>query len=281
MEHIEDVLLYDQNVPGEEARLDGVAMGNERLHNAMAAANVTIEAAAVAAQVDVKTVQRWMHGRLPHPRNRWALCSLLKEDESYLWPESQSINEEGRSTDEIVAAYAHRIQLPLTTWRQLIRRATRTVDVLGYAILFLVEQNPDLVSRLQNRAATGSQVRIALGDPKSLQVRERDMEEHLDGGLPARINTALHYLQALSDCHNVSLHLYNAPLYSSIFRFDDQMLVTPHLYGGPGYASPILHLRRLSGEGIFSTFVTHFERVWAISTPYAGANTSLSAVVQH
>src|SRR4029434_10706164 len=83
---------------------------------------------------------------------------------------------------------------------------------------------------------------------------ERDAEERLDGGLVARVRTALHYFQeGLADCDGIELGLYASPLYNSLFRFDDEMFVTPHLYGTIGYRAPLLHLRRLGSGGLFAT----------------------------
>ena len=47
-------------------------MGNERLRTAMAKARVDIEAVTNKTGVDPKTVQRWLDGRVPHARHRWA-----------------------------------------------------------------------------------------------------------------------------------------------------------------------------------------------------------------
>src|SRR5207248_1221267 len=134
---------------------------------------------------------------------------------------------------------------PLSTWRHLLQHATRRVDVLGYAVLFLIEQNPDLLTQLRRKAANGCQVRIALVDPESLHARERDAEEGMDGGIQARIRTSFRYLRPIMDDPAIEVRVYNAPLYNSIFRFDDQMLVTPHLNATPGHSAPLLHLRRL------------------------------------
>lgn len=41
-------------------------MGNERLRAAMAAARIDIGKIATTAEVDPKTVQRWLSGRVPH-----------------------------------------------------------------------------------------------------------------------------------------------------------------------------------------------------------------------
>ena len=61
-------------------------MGNERLRRAMAAAHVGVEEVSQATQVDPKTVQRWLKGRVPHARHRWTVAELVHEDERYLWP---------------------------------------------------------------------------------------------------------------------------------------------------------------------------------------------------
>jgi hypothetical protein len=63
-------------------------MGNKRLRTAMTTARVDVDAVAVTAGVDPKTVQRWLAGRTPHTRHRWAVASMVGEDEHYLWPVS-------------------------------------------------------------------------------------------------------------------------------------------------------------------------------------------------
>ena len=52
------------------------------------------------------------------------------------------------------------------------------------------------------------------------------------------------------------MHLYNA-----LYRFDDQMLVTPYLYKLHGYQHPLLHLKRLGPAGIFETYAKQFEAI--------------------
>jgi hypothetical protein len=40
------------------------------------------------------------------------------------------------------------------------------------------------------------------------------------------------------------------------------MIVTPHLFRAHGYQHPALHLRRLSGFGLFESFAEQFQQVW-------------------
>ncbi|MGH8897716.1 MAG: helix-turn-helix domain-containing protein [Egibacteraceae bacterium] len=65
-------------------------MANERLRAAMAATHVSVDELARAAEVDPKTVQRWLAGRIPHARHRWAVATRLAEDESYLYDKASA-----------------------------------------------------------------------------------------------------------------------------------------------------------------------------------------------
>ncbi|MFJ8189935.1 hypothetical protein ACIQ8D_09195 [Streptomyces sp. NPDC096094] len=48
----------------------------------------------------------------------------------------------------------------------------------------------------------------------------------------------------------------------SVFRFDDDALVAPHLAKLVGHDSPLLHLRRQGSGGMFDRFAEHSEEVW-------------------
>jgi hypothetical protein len=50
------------------------------------------------------------------------------------------------------------------------------------------------------------------------------------------------------------------------------MFVTPHLFASPGASVPLLHLRRLSPDGVFARFAGHFDAMWATTTPVSKAN---------
>ncbi len=241
---------------------------NEPLRKAMADARITIETLGRAVSVHPKTVQRWLAGRVPHPRHRWAVADLVGIREEVLWPNAKTSSTSSMTgTSEILAAYAHRADVPSHVWHDLFDQAKTQIDLLGYAMLFLPEANPRLVDQLKDKAAAGCAIRIALADPKSQAVADRDQEEGLGGAIPARIRTTLHHVANLKDQEGISLHFHATRMYNSLFRFDEEMLVTPHLHAQPGYASPVLYLRRIGSHGIFDNFAQHFERVWITSTP--------------
>ncbi len=57
-------------------------------------------------------------------------------------------------------------------------------------------------------------------------------------------------------------------LYNSIYRFDDEMIVNPHVYGKMASHAPALHLRRLSAGTLFTTYQDSFNAVWAAAAPH-------------
>jgi hypothetical protein len=70
----------------------------------------------------------------------------------------------------------------------------------------------------------------------------------------------------------VQIRLHDTPLYNSIYRFDDEMLINVHVYGILAAYTPTMHIRRIDGA-YFNTYVESFERVWASARDLEGART--------
>jgi len=248
--------------------LGGVRMANVRLRAALDKAGVTSEQVARHAEVDPKTVQKWLAGRTPHPRHRWAVADMVDEDEQFLWPDARRPAATGASgSAEIVSAFAHRAEVDLARWQRLLTQAERHIDLLGYTLYFLPQQIPEFVDVLTEKSRKGCQVRMVLADPDCEQVQLRDEEEEEPINLVVRIRSSLRAFAPLLDSSNAEIRYQAAPLYNSVFRFDDEMFVTPHLYATPGHSAPLLHLRRLGPAGMFSRFAAHFEGIWGNTTP--------------
>ncbi len=236
---------------------------NERLRDAMLAARVDIEAITHATNVDPKTVQRWIRGRVPHTRHRWKIADLLDVSEQELWPD-----EHDETLSEVVATYGRRSDAPASAWRQLFIQADEQIDMLAFAMLFIPEQDAHLVDLLKEKADSGCRIRIALADPMCEVVRLRDEEEGLGNTLPGRIRTTLYHFRSLRNYPGIEIKYHSTILYNSLFRGDNELFVTPHLYGLHGSQAPLLHLRLSQGkEGIFANFARHFESVWATTVP--------------
>lgn len=239
-------------------------MANERLREALYRKGVNIPDLAEATGVDPKTVERWItKSRLPYPRHRRVIASLVQETESYLWPDAVGAERRAEIADsEIVRLYAHRNNLPLDLWDRLLSQPVDRVDMLSLAALFLVER-PSFVAELTKKAQAGVRIRLLFGDPSARDVSRRSEEEGLDrGAVPARVRNALALVRPLAAVPGIEIRTHRTTLYNSIFRFDDEMVVNTHVYGVPGARAPALHLRRLSTGDLFATYSASFETLW-------------------
>ncbi len=233
----------------------------------MASAQVDLEAVAQAANVDLRTAERWVSGRVPHQRYRWAVASLVKQDEAYLWPDAVGHSSpRSPGTFELVRLYPHRSDVPADVWWNLFSTTENEIDLLAYAALFLPEQHVSLVELLQEKSAGGCRIRILLGDPSSSKIVERGEEERFGEGIVSRSRVALLHYEPLVTCPGVQIRVHGTTLYNSIYRFDKTMFVNAHVYGCNAYSAPVLHLRRLVKGGLFDTYLESFESVWALST---------------
>ena len=71
----------------------------------------------------------------------------------------------------------------------------------------------------------------------------------------------------LRDIDGIEFRLHRTVLYNSIYRADDQLLVNTHIYGVPAAHAPVLHLRRVAGGDMVTTYMHSFERVWDDAAP--------------
>jgi phosphatidylserine/phosphatidylglycerophosphate/cardiolipin synthase-like enzyme len=230
------------------------------LARAIRGAGLDVVDVAARLDVDPKTVQRWLAGRLPYPRHRAALVELTGWTDRDLWP---SASPPPRSEpDEVLITYPHRSAVPSDAWRHLFGSATREIGVLAYSGLFLAE-DAEIQKLLRDKARTGVRVRIVLGDPAGEQVAQRGADEDIDSAIVAKIRNALVLYRALTEETRAEVRLHDTVLYNSIYRADDDLLVNPHVYGSPAAHAPVIHLRRTEQDGMAATYLDSFERVWA------------------
>ncbi|MGN9774841.1 XRE family transcriptional regulator [Micromonospora sp. H33] len=244
-------------------------MSNHRLRDAILRNGLTPASVAERLDVDPKTVERWItQDRIPYPRHRHAIAAMVREGEEYLWPDAVSPEKAARiGQSELIQLYSRRIAVPHDLWHRLINRAERNIDVLAYAGLFLVEQEPKLIDTLKEKAAAGVKIRILLGDPDSDVVKRRSIEEGAPDVMAAKIRNVMQYYDRLQGVKGVEVRHHETTLYNSVYRFDDEMLVNAHILGFPAPHAPVMHLRKLAGGDLFGTYADSFDRVMSASNP--------------
>jgi len=242
-------------------------MPNDRLRTALLERGMSPADLAEALKVDPKSVERWISGRTPYRRHRYAVAAHLEVDEAYLWPDALSRGQVADASEsEIVNVYPHRWAVPSEIWHNFFDAAGSEIGVLVYSGLFLSE-DAGVRKVFREKADNGIRVRILLGDPSSGSVAQRGVDEGVDDAMAAKIRNALVMYQPLRDLDGIEFRLHDTVLYNSIYRADDQVLANTHIYGFAAAQAPVLHLRRVAGGSMVSTYLDSFERVWDGATP--------------
>jgi hypothetical protein len=243
-------------------------MANERLRSQILDAGMSIDDVATHVEVDPKTVERWItRERVPHRRHRWATAKLLSSDEAYLWPAVEDDRTTTASRAEFVQIYPHRGAVPGRLWTTLLDQACEAIDVLVYAGLFLFDTHADLAEAIQDKGTSGCKVRLLVGDPDSRAVADRGDEEGIGQELAARVRMTRRVVTALRNTPGVEVRQHGAVLYSSLYRFDSELLGNMHVFGGQAPQNPVIHLRRVPGGRMFDHFMRGFDQVWNTAVP--------------
>ncbi|NUP43049.1 MAG: XRE family transcriptional regulator [Streptomyces sp.] len=243
-------------------------MSNERLRSALLARSMTVQSLADAIDVNPKTVERWItQGKVPYRRHQYATAAALQVDVTMLWDDSRTQDSAAdMSKAEIVTVYPHRHTVPTTLWREMCERATKRIDILVYAGIYLAE-DPHFFSTLKEKSESGVRIRVLMGDPECDAVIRRGIDEghRIMGG---KIRNALVNYQPLFTSHpEIEFRLHDTVLYNSIYLADDEMLANTHVYGIGAYMAPVFHLRRLPGGGLFDTFANSVQQTWEGARP--------------
>ncbi|GGI76768.1 hypothetical protein GCM10011581_12350 [Saccharopolyspora subtropica] len=98
---------------------------------------------------------------------------------------------------------------------------------------------------------------------------QRSLDEGIGRNtISAKIDHALAHFRPLANVPGVEVRTHGTVLYNSIYRFDDEMIVNPHVYGKIASHAPAMHLRRLSAGALFTTYAESFDAVWESARPH-------------
>lgn len=230
----------------------------------MANARLTEKELAEACQVDIKTVARWVadEDRTPHPRHRWAASDALGVDEGMLWPDTIRRNVKTGPDREVLAVYPYRSACPKSVWRRLIGGANKELTFAGYTSYFLWLEIPNLRTVLRRKAGHGCRVRFLVGDPGSDVTRRREELESVPLTVGTRIKITVDELSKIVNVPGIEARYGDDHIAMSVFVFDDEMLVTPHLAYLVGHDSPMLHIQRQQEDGLYDRFAYHVAELW-------------------
>jgi len=242
---------------------------NTVLRDARAQADMTVGRLARTVGVTVKTAERWLSdpSRVPHPRTRSDVEDALGVSAEVLWPKAVRSAVKTGPDREIVAAYPYRNACPTSVWAHLIDGASQSITFAGYTNYFIWQEHPRLADRLRLKGEDGCSVRFIVGDPESEVTRRREEVEGVPLTVGTRIRITLDALEKMREAPGLQARFSDEHIALSVFAFDDQMLVTPHISNLLGHESPMLHLRRLSEDGLYDRFASHVTALWETGRP--------------
>jgi transcriptional regulator with XRE-family HTH domain len=232
---------------------------NETLCHALLRARLTEEDVATRLQVDPKTVRRWLEGRLPYLRHRWAIAAMLGADETDLWPQLRAARAK---PDEVVAIYPHRDTLPQDIWLRVLGSAQHDIGMLDHAGISPIADQP-IVATLTERAESGVSVRICLCDRDAPGDPQHTIGPENSNAPATKMGDLLAAYAPLYENGQVQVRRYPGIMYSSIYYADGQLLVSQHAYGIPAGQAPVLHLRRAEDGDMINAYRETFEHAWS------------------
>ncbi|WP_319724165.1 helix-turn-helix domain-containing protein [Streptomyces niveiscabiei] len=242
---------------------------NTALRSAMRTAGLSPRQLAVRVGVSGKTVERWVADAAltPHARNREDACKALGVDEEMIWPKAVKDRIKTGGDREIIRSYPYRSACPSTVWGELVTNATQELFFAGYTNYFLWLDQPAFVETLRRKLDDGCRVRFLLGDPNGEVTRNREAVEDVALTVSTRIRITLEHLGKLGAHERLEVRFSASDdavnhVSLSVFRFDEEALVTPHLARLVGHDSPLLHLRKRDDAGMFDRFAEHAEELW-------------------
>ncbi|MGA5703749.1 XRE family transcriptional regulator [Peterkaempfera bronchialis] len=160
-------------------------------------------------------------------------------------------------------------------WAQLIANARTDLVFAGYTNYFLWLEQPAFHATVRSKAEAGCRIRFLLGEPDGDVTQQRERIEDVALTVSTRIRITLENVAKLKGVPGVEARFCSPEdavnfVSLSVFRFDNDALVTPHLSRGAGHDSPLMHLRRNQAGGLFDRFSTHAEELWESARPIEG-----------
>jgi len=216
---------------------------NEQLRAAIRRAGLTLEEFADILAVDVKTVQRWVGGRVPHPANRAKVAAALDTPEHELWPDTApppaAAPHDGRvmpGLTDVIAGYGRASDSDAPDPADLLRSATERIELIASNL------TPSIADLLLEQAADGCHVRAIIEDP----------DEHVE---------------PLLDVDRIEIRASAGGEEFRLYRADDQMLLVLHRIGVLTDSPPLIVLHRHTSAGLFDRLADEFEKRWDDTTP--------------
>lgn len=135
-----------------------------------------------------------------------------------------------------------------------------------YGGTFLFDNVPGFVKMMREAADRGVHIRFLVGDPASVGVHQRGIEEGIGEALKGRCRMTLKHLEALREVEGVQIRTHGSPLYVSMFRADEILYANHHILGSAAGDNPVIEFTRDADEELWEKYRNSYETIWDSAT---------------
>lgn len=237
-----------------------------RLAEQMQKRHVSVRELAARAGCDERTIQRALNGTTtPQLRVAESIAVVLECEPEDLWPR---VGQDHPSRAALtVRLFPSRAQVPADVWRDALAATTSRIDICVYGGTFLFDTVHGFLRLVRDAATRGVQVRIVVGDPGSVAVHQRGVEEGIDDALAGRCRLTLSRLAPIHELDRVEIRMHSTPLYVSMFFMDDALYANHHILGSPAGDNPVIEIPRDLDLELWESYRDSFEHIWAGARP--------------
>lgn len=211
----------------------------------MDAAKLSIHGLARQAGLDERSITRWLRGEAnPQRANAESAANALKCEVADIWPGLFASPIEPEPGSIPAQVYPSRADIPITFWKSFFNQANEKIDICVFGGTFLFDTLPNFTKLVNKAVERGANIRFAIGDPGSVAVHQRGVEEGIGDSLAGRCRMTLNRVETLAGKPNIEIHTHSSPLYVSMFRADDVLVANHHILGSPASDNPALVIMR-------------------------------------
>lgn len=221
-----------------------MAVENEQLRTAITRSGLSFDEFADTVQVDIKTVRRWLAGRVPYPRHRTRVASVLDTTEHALWPDDVAApaatgagEPAGHTTGDALVGYAHATDLAAPHVDELLRAAAERIQI----VVPYLGSDSGLLELFRAGAPNGCGVRLMIEEPDA-------------------------QLEPLFGVDGIEVRAAPAGEDHILFRADDEMLLVFKRIGPAGTSPPVIDIHRQVDNGLFDRLAKDFDARWLEAT---------------
>jgi conjugative relaxase-like TrwC/TraI family protein len=152
---------------------------------------------------------------------------------------------------------------------RVLGSARREIGILDNAGMPVVGDRP-IMELLAERVRCGVRARICL-TVSNVSGLSRPSASAGNEATTADPRDELAVYVPLHEKERLELRLQRRLFYSSIYRGDDQLLVSQHAYGVAGGETPVLYLQRTEGGDLADAYLDAFKQAWAEAAANGGS----------